>query len=102
MEAYSGKETESRVEELGSKSGRVADNLVEDDLARYGRRPEAGPAHARRPLRRPDLTRRRSGFTFVREYVTPYAPRQVSLLVVVVLHRRRIPLVIGAVLTGRR
>ena len=52
--------------------------------------------------RRPDLTTRPLRFHTVREYVIAYAPDRVPLLVVAVLHGRRSPRVLAAILAGRR
>ena len=51
--------------------------------------------------RRSDLTSRPLRFTVVREYLIVYAPDERPLLVVAVLHGRRSPRVIAAVLRGR-
>ena len=50
---------------------------------------------------RPDLTSRPLRFQFVREYLIAYAPDEKPLLVVAVLHGRRNPRVIAALLRGR-
>jgi plasmid stabilization system protein ParE len=51
--------------------------------------------------RRPDLTARPLRFQTVREYVIAYAPDEEPLAVVAVLHGRRSPRVIAAILRGR-
>lgn len=51
--------------------------------------------------RRPDLTSRRLRFILVREYLIAYAPEEQPLWVVAVIHGRRSPRVIAAILTGR-
>jgi plasmid stabilization system protein ParE len=51
--------------------------------------------------RRSDLTSRPLRFTVVREYLIAYAPDERPLLVVAVLHGRRSPRVMAAILRGR-
>jgi toxin ParE1/3/4 len=50
---------------------------------------------------RPDLTSRPLRFQVVREYLIVYAPDEKPLLVVGVVHGRRSPRVIAALLLGR-
>jgi plasmid stabilization system protein ParE len=50
---------------------------------------------------RPDLTSRPLRFCLVREYLIVYAPDQVPLLIIAVLHGRRNPRVIAAFLRER-
>ena len=49
----------------------------------------------------PDLTSRPLRFTMVREYLIAYAPEERPLWVVAVMHGRRSPKVIAAILRGR-
>src|SRR5450432_3517215 len=51
--------------------------------------------------RRPDLTGRPLRFIVVREYLIAYAPDEKPLWVVAVMHGRRNPRVIAAILRGR-
>jgi plasmid stabilization system protein ParE len=51
--------------------------------------------------RRPDLTSRPLRFALVREFVIAYAPDRKPLLVVAVVHGRRNPRVLAAILRGR-
>jgi plasmid stabilization system protein ParE len=51
--------------------------------------------------RRPDLTARPLRFQTMREYVIAYAPDEEPLAVIAVLHGRRSPRVIAAILRGR-
>jgi plasmid stabilization system protein ParE len=51
--------------------------------------------------RRPDLTLRPLLFHTVRDYVIAYAPDEKPLAVIAVLHGRRSPRVIAAILKGR-
>jgi plasmid stabilization system protein ParE len=51
--------------------------------------------------RRPDLTNRPLLFTVVREYLIAYAPEERPLSVVSVVHGRRNPRVMAAMLRGR-
>lgn len=51
--------------------------------------------------RRPDLTGRPLRFISAREYLTAYAPEEKPLWVVAVMHGRRNPRVMAAILRGR-
>jgi plasmid stabilization system protein ParE len=51
--------------------------------------------------RRPDLTRRPLRFTIVRDYLIAYAPDKRPLWVVAVMHGKRSPRVMAAILRGR-
>jgi plasmid stabilization system protein ParE len=51
--------------------------------------------------RRPDLTSRPLRFILVREYLIVYAPDEKPLWVVAVIHGRRNPRVMAAILRGR-
>jgi len=51
--------------------------------------------------RRPDLTSRPLRFQTVRDYLIAYAPEESPLLVIAVLHGRRSPRVMAAILRGR-
>ena len=51
--------------------------------------------------RRPNLARRPLRFKLVREYVIAYAPGKQPLWVVAVIHGRRSPRVMAAILRGR-
>ena len=51
--------------------------------------------------RRPDLTSRPLRFILVREYLIAYAPEEKPLWVVAVMHGRRSPRVMAAILRGR-
>jgi toxin ParE1/3/4 len=51
--------------------------------------------------RRPDLTGRPLRFIVVREYLIAYAPDEKPLWVVAVMHGRRSPRVMAAILRGR-
>ena len=51
--------------------------------------------------RRPDLTSRPLRFILVREYLIAYAPDEKPLWVVAVMHGRRNPRVMAAILRGR-
>jgi len=51
--------------------------------------------------RRPDLTSRPLRFALVREYLIAYAPDEEPLWVVAVMHGRRNPRVMAAILRGR-
>jgi plasmid stabilization system protein ParE len=51
--------------------------------------------------RRPDLTSRPLRFIRVREYLIAYAPEEKPLWVVAVMHGRRSPRIMAAILRGR-
>lgn len=51
--------------------------------------------------RRPDLTSRPLRFWLVHSYLIAYAPQERPLLVIAVLHGRRNPRVMAAILRGR-
>jgi len=51
--------------------------------------------------RRPDLTSRPLRFTLVREYLIAYAPEEKPLWIVAVVHGRRSPRIMAAILRGR-
>jgi toxin ParE1/3/4 len=51
--------------------------------------------------KRPDLTSRPLLFHSVRDYVVAYTPDETPLMVIAVLHGRRNPRVIAAILQGR-
>lgn len=51
--------------------------------------------------RRPDLTSRPLRFTLVREYLIAYAPVEKPLWIVAVMHGRRNPRIMAAILRGR-
>jgi len=51
--------------------------------------------------RRPDLTSRPLRFILVREYLIAYAPEERPLWVVAVMHGRRSPRLMAAILRGR-
>jgi plasmid stabilization system protein ParE len=51
--------------------------------------------------KRPDLTSRPLRFLLVREYLIAYAPEEKPIWVVAVIHGRRSPRVMAAILRGR-
>jgi len=51
--------------------------------------------------RRPDLTSRPLRFTLVREYLIAYAPEENPLWIIAVIHGRRSPRIMAAILRGR-
>jgi plasmid stabilization system protein ParE len=51
--------------------------------------------------RRPDITSRSLRFVLVRDYLIAYAPEEKPLWVVAVMHGRRSPRVMAAILRGR-
>jgi plasmid stabilization system protein ParE len=75
----------------------AADKVIEEILAGI----DALVPFPNQGHRRPDLTSRPLRFTLVREYMIAYAPDQKPLWVVAVMHGRRNPRVMAAVLRGR-
>ena len=51
--------------------------------------------------KRPDLTSRPLRFTVVREYLIAYAPDEKPLWIIAVMHGRRSPRIMAAILRGR-
>jgi toxin ParE1/3/4 len=58
-------------------------------------------AFPERGHKRPDLASRTLRFTLVREYLIAYAPDEKPLWVVAIMHGRRSPRVMAAILRGR-
>ena len=52
--------------------------------------------------RRPDLTSRPLRFILLREYLIAYAPDEKPLCIIAVMHGRRNPRIMAAILRGRR
>lgn len=75
----------------------AADRVVADSLDRV----DALVPFPHQGHRRPDLTARPLRFALVREYLIAYAPAETPLWVIAVIHGRRSPLVIAAILRGR-
>jgi plasmid stabilization system protein ParE len=81
-----------RADNLGAADQTIADILVAvRNLAAF-------PAQGHR---RPDLTSRPLRFVSVREYLIAYAPDERPLWVVAIIHGRRSPRVLAAILRGR-
>jgi plasmid stabilization system protein ParE len=75
----------------------AADRVIADILAALDKLvPFPNQGH-----KRPDLTSRPLRFTLVREYLIAYAPDEKPLWVVAVMHGRRNPRVMAAILRGR-
>jgi len=75
----------------------AADRVIVDILAALDKLlPFPNQGH-----KRPDLTSRPLRFTLVREYLIAYAPDEKPLWVVAVVHGRRNPRVMAAILRGR-
>ena len=75
----------------------AADRMIAEILtAIAAHAPFPGRGH-----RRPDLTSRPLRFTLVREYLIAYAPDEKPLGVVAIMHGRRSPRVMAAILRGR-
>jgi plasmid stabilization system protein ParE len=75
----------------------AADRLIAEILAAIDALvPFPGQGH-----RRPDLTSRPLRFILVREYLIAYAPDEKPLWVIAVIHGRRSPRLMAAILRGR-
>jgi toxin ParE1/3/4 len=75
----------------------AADKLIAEILATVDKL-VSFPKQGRK---RPDLTSRPLRFALVREYLIAYAPDEKPLWVVAVMHGRRSPRVMAAILRGR-
>jgi len=75
----------------------AADRLIAEILAAIA----ALAPFPSRGHRRPDLTSRPLRFILVREYLIAYAPEETPLWVVAVMHGRRSPRVMAAILRSR-
>ncbi|MGA3096772.1 MAG: type II toxin-antitoxin system RelE/ParE family toxin [Bryobacteraceae bacterium] len=75
----------------------AADGVIEDILAAI----DVLARFPNRGYRRPELTSRPLRFTQARGYLIAYAPDEKPLWVVAVIHGRRSPRVMAAILRGR-
>ncbi|MGD0457008.1 MAG: type II toxin-antitoxin system RelE/ParE family toxin [Terriglobia bacterium] len=75
----------------------AADKVIADILASI----DALVAFPHQGHKRPDLTSRPLRFTVVREHLIAYAPEEKPLWVVAVMHGRRSPRIMAAILRGR-
>lgn len=75
----------------------AADRVIAEILAAI----DALVPFPRQGHKRPDLTSRPLHFILVREYLIAYAPDEKPLWVVAVMHGRRSPRVMAAILRGR-
>ena len=75
----------------------AADRVVADVLGRI----DALVPFPHQGHRRPDLTSRPLRFALVHEYLIAYAPDEKPLWVIAVMHGRRSPRVMAAILRGR-
>jgi plasmid stabilization system protein ParE len=75
----------------------AADRMVADLLGRI----DALVRFPHQGHRRPDLTSRPLRFAIVHEYLIAYAPEEKPLWVIAVMHGRRSPRVMAAILRGR-
>jgi plasmid stabilization system protein ParE len=75
----------------------AADRMVADLLGRI----DALVRFPHQGHRRPDLTSRPLRFAIVHEYLIAYAPDEKPLWVIAVMHGRRSPRVMAAILRGR-
>jgi plasmid stabilization system protein ParE len=75
----------------------AADRVVADLLGRI----DALVPFPHQGHRRPDLTSRPLRFAIVHEYLIAYAPDEKPLWVIAVMHGRRSPRVMAAILRGR-
>ncbi|MDX2223140.1 MAG: type II toxin-antitoxin system RelE/ParE family toxin [Rhodospirillaceae bacterium] len=82
---------------IADRNPDAADRVIEEFFAAFAGL-AATPAIGHR---RPDLTARPLRFVAVREYLVAYAPELRPLQVIAVIHGRRNPRVISAVMRGR-
>jgi len=82
---------------VAADSLEAADRVIAEILQAIG----AVVPFANSSQRRPDLTSRPLRFLLVREYLIAYAPEEDPLWVVAVIHGRRSPRVMAAILRGR-
>jgi antitoxin ParD1/3/4/toxin ParE1/3/4 len=75
----------------------TADKVIADILASI----QALVPFPHQGHKRPDLTSRPLRFNVVREYLIAYAPEEKPLWVVAVMHGRRSPRIMAAILRGR-
>jgi plasmid stabilization system protein ParE len=75
-----------------------ADRVIDDILASI----DAAIALPRQGSRRPDLTSRPLRFLHVYDYLIAYAPDEKPLWIIAVMHGRRSPRVMAAILRGRQ
>jgi len=82
---------------IGADDSEAADRLIAEIVCAI----DALVPFPRGGHRRPDLTGRPLRFISVREYLIAYAPEEKPLWVVAVMHGRRSPRVMAAILRGR-
>jgi plasmid stabilization system protein ParE len=82
---------------IAERSPAAADKVIADILDTI----EALVPFPHRGHRRPDLTSRPLRFTSKHDYLIAYAPDEKPLWVVAVIHGRRSPRVMAAILRGR-
>jgi len=95
---------------LAAEDIRLIWQYIADDSPRAARRVREDLEDAIRALvpfpdqghRRPDLTSRPLRFIAVHEYLIAYAPDEEPLWVIAVMHGRRSPRVLAAILRGRQ
>lgn len=76
----------------------AADRVIAEILASL----EALVASPNRGQKRPHLTSRPLRFILVRQYLIAYAPEEQPLWVIAVIHGRRNPLLVAAILNDRK
>jgi toxin ParE1/3/4 len=82
---------------IAEENVEAADNAIAAILASI----DALVSFPNQGRKRPDLTSRPLRFTVVREYLIAYAPDEKPLWVIAVMHGRRNPRVLAAILRGR-
>lgn len=75
----------------------AADRIIAEILAAVG----ALALFPAQGHRRPDLTSRPLRFILVREYLIAYAPEETPMWIIAVMHGRRSPRLMAAILRGR-
>jgi plasmid stabilization system protein ParE len=82
---------------IGADNVEAADRIITEIL----RAIDALVQFPQKGHRRPDLTSRPLRFILVREYLIAYAPDEDPLWIIAVIHGRRNPRVMAAILRGR-
>jgi len=94
----SGPTASLEIREYIAKDNPLAARRIREEILQGIRAPVPFPHQG---FRRPNLTSRPLRFHLMREYVIAYAPDEKPLWVVAVIHGRRSPRVIGAILRSR-
>jgi plasmid stabilization system protein ParE len=89
-------------EYIAAENVDAADRVLEEIHDAIGSLVGAGLHFPHQGHTHPDLTSRALRFQVVRDYVIAYAPDEKPLAIIAVLHGRRNPRVLAAIIGGRR